>query len=169
MLDVHVLTLPDSRQDWLQQCLASVDAAARAAPFPVGVHVVDGVAGHIGLGRARGFALGESPFVTYVDDDDFVDADAFACLSTAFESSPRLIFTQERMVQNEKPAGCGGGHHLAVLRREDAIAHDWSNHPAGGEAELYRSLGPWVQLPNVVYTHRLYRSRGRALRAEHSR
>lgn len=160
MLDVHIALSADTPQEWLDQCVMNAQVAVANAGYPVALHLVDGVPGHIGLARANGFAQGNFTHVTFIDDDDFVSPNAFACLPLG----PRLMFTRERLLQNDQDAGIGDGHHLAVLRRPDAMAHDWASYPAGGEAELYRTLGEAVQLPDIVYTHRIYRSKGRALR-----
>lgn len=169
MLDVHVAASNDTRREWLEQCIYSVQDAIDHAGFAVHLHVVDAHPGHIGLARRDGFNQGSSPFVTFVDDDDYLAPHAFACLAPALALVPRLLFTAEHRIQNGKPAGTGTGHHLAVMRREDAITHDWANYPAGGEGELYARLGAPVQLSAAVYFHRIYRSKGRALREQYSR
>lgn len=117
MLDVHVATLPTTPRDWLDQCLASVRAAAVLAPFPVHVHVVEGVKGHIGLARQRGFAQGSQPFATYVDDDDYVAPEAFACLAPALEQSPLAVFTAQSLLQAGDLVDGGAYHMLAVYHR----------------------------------------------------
>ncbi len=166
-LDVHTIHSDDTPQAWKEQCVQSVLEAAKQAGYPVNIWNVMGEAGHIGNGRAHGFSKGSYGYVTFVDDDDFVAPNAFACLAPALALRPRLVFTREQLLQNDRDAGIGSGHHLAVMRRKDAVAHDWAKHPSGGEAELYATLGPPVQLADVVYTHRLYRSKGRALRGLH--
>ncbi len=47
-IDVHVLLLPDTNQEWWQQYQDSLRNE------PINLHVVDGVAGHVGQGRAKG-------------------------------------------------------------------------------------------------------------------
>lgn len=163
-LDVHTIYSEDTPQEWKAQCAQSIVAAAEQAGYPVKIWAVEGEPGHIGNGRAQGFAQGNYGFVTFVDDDDFVAPNAFACLASVLALNPRMVFTREQLLQNDRDAGVGSGHHLAVMRRKDAVAHDWGKYPAGGEAELYATLGPAVQLADVVYTHRLYRSKGRELR-----
>lgn len=164
MLDVHVIVSHDTRPEWVAQCLESVAVAASRAGYPVAIHRIEGVPGHIGRARAAGFAAGEHSNCTFVDDDDYVAPEAFASLAPALRLNPRLAFTSEVLIQNDKTAGIARMHHLSVLRREDAIAHNWHDFPAGGEGELYAMLGEPLLIDAPVYFHRLYRSKGRALR-----
>lgn len=164
MLDVHVIVSHDTRPEWVAQCLASVATAAEHAGYPVAIHRIDGVPGHIGLARAAGFAAGEHPHCTFVDDDDYVAPEAFAALAPALALNPHLAFTSEVLLQNDKAAGVARMHHLAIVRREDAAAHPWHNFADGGEGKLYAQLGAPLLIDAPVYFHRLYRSKGRALR-----
>ena len=71
LVDVHMITIPNQNQQWKQQCLDSL------VGHPVVLHEVDGVFGDIRESRRRGFMQGTSPYVSFVDPDDFVGADAF--------------------------------------------------------------------------------------------
>lgn len=163
-LDVHIAVSADTPPAWVSQCFRSVHAAASAAGYPVVVHCIEGVPGHIGRARAAGFECGEHAHCTFVDDDDYVAPEAFAALAPALHLNPRLAFTSEVLLQNDRTAGIARMHHLALVRREDATAHDWHAYPTGGEAELYAGLGEPLLIDAPVYFHRLYRSKGRALR-----
>lgn len=99
MIDIHVLTHSGTRPDWLAQCLASLEGQ------PCTVHVLQGVEGSVGAGRARGYALGIHEFVGYLDSDDYLLPGALAhCL--------------EELQQ-----------HQAVVTREWVEYPDGSRHP----------------------------------------
>jgi len=113
MIDIHVLTHSGTRQDWLDQCLASL------ASEPCTVHVVEGFTGHIGRGRALGYTLGAHPYVGFVDPDDYVLPGVMsACLAglekhSAVVTKERVLYADGSMHPHPKR-----GHHIAVYRRE---------------------------------------------------
>ena len=121
MIDVHILNMPNDRQDWAKQCETSL------AQEPVIVHNLDGVIGNVGAGRALGFAQGNLPFVSYVDPDDYVLPGGFAACAKILTDHPQIscVGTREYRigVNGEIPAynrSHSGPHHLLVFRR-DAI------------------------------------------------
>lgn len=73
MLDLHVLVTHRLPAGWLEQCLDSVFAAARAAPYPVQVHLVPEREGDLWGARLDGYSRGGFPYVTYVDADDWLE------------------------------------------------------------------------------------------------
>lgn len=163
MLDVHVLTLPTSRPDWLSQCVDSVYEAAKAADFPVGVHLVDGDIGHIGRGRARGYAMGDHPYVTYVDHDDYLLPNAFAVLGESMRSGAESVAPGEIHERNGYRYHVHQRHHLIAYRR--SIAEGFNHaawHVCGDLALATNTSG--IQIPDCVYVHRVYESPGRLLR-----
>lgn len=128
--DVHVLTLETDNKDWLNQCLSSLE------PEPVNVHLIPGIVGHIGKGRAAGFSAGSSPFVSFVDSDDYVMPGAFKRAVDKLESNPNLSavcsaeqvmdedgnVTKQNKYSNDYDELTQGQfllyvHHLVVLRR----------------------------------------------------
>ena len=96
MLDIHIIKLPE--RPYFLECISSVERAIEKAPFPVAVHVVDGVVGNMGIGRAKGFSLGTYPYQTYVDDDDTITEDALVELEEALMLSPDAVFTYNRVI-----------------------------------------------------------------------
>jgi len=96
VLDCHVLMLPD-RDNRL--CLESV-ASERAR-----VHLLDGIPGHIGKGRIKGYSLGDQPFVTYVDDDDMVTPGLLDALHDYLEEHPYtpMLYVKNRAVSTSDP------------------------------------------------------------------
>lgn len=118
MLDVHVLVLEDTPQAWVRQRRDSLDRAVAEAGFPVNVFEVPGVLGHLGQARLAGYAMGGAPYVTYVDDDDWVEPDIFSVLAEHLDGDNDAVFTAEfihdvtgRTQVSTVP------HHLCVYRR----------------------------------------------------
>lgn len=157
MIDVHVLVMPDTPKEWIEQRRDSLSAAVAAAGYPVNVFEVPGVIGHIGKARAAGYAKGHAKYVTYVDDDDWVEENAFAILQPHLDGSTDAIFTSEWIHPDEgEPYTQAAPHHLCVYRRPvlDFIPFDqltWavdvhSRHEAEGRVT--------VHLPEAVYHYR---------------
>lgn len=123
MLDVHVLLSPDTRADWQRQCLTSLTLAIGRAGYPVTLHKIDAVAGHIGQGRAKGYACGDHPWVACVDDDDVVFPDALANLAQGFRDGVAAVSTLEVEMRNNAFRIGTKRHHLSAFRRERIIDH----------------------------------------------
>lgn len=168
MLDVHVLLSPDTRADWQRECLTSVHEAIKNAGYPVDIHEVAGVPGHIGRARAAGYALGVHPYVTYVDCDDYLLPHAFASLADDLATGPDAIFPAETTLQNGKFRDGPQRHHLCVYRRAQLIDH--SAWVVCGDLAQMMAAGRAARVLDVAgraYVHRLYQSGGRALRRQH--
>ena len=166
MLDCHVIVSSDTPRAWVTQCLGSVEVAQAQAPFPVSLHVVPGVPGHIGRARATGYAQGSYPYVTCVDDDDYLLPHAFAALADALQERPDAIFTRELVVQNGKTMPGWQRHHLAAYRRDVLI--DFEPWPCNDAMAQIRAVehGRVVDITRPGYVHRLYGdSKARRLRA----
>lgn len=151
MIDVHVLTHEGTRQDWLDQCLASLRSE------PVNVHVVDNAGRSVGQGRARGYALGSAPYVAYVDSDDYVIPGCFdACLEALQHN--HAVVTLEQVERNgfvipvPKPA-----HNVAVYLRSDVepYLHLMELSPHTTDWHMRRIVKP-VQLSTVGYVWRVH-------------
>lgn len=131
MIDVHILSLPHRRGAKLERCLESVAVAASRAPFPVAVHVVECEQdGHLGRGRAKGYAHGSHPYVTNVDDDDWVEPDAFAVLAEALEQDPAAVYTS---FYHHRSDGIWINYSRALLRvfkRDTLEGFDFERWPA---------------------------------------
>lgn len=146
MIDVHVLTHSGTRPEWLARCLASLRGE------PCATHVVVGDEGHLGRGRARGFALGARPFVTFVDSDDYVLPGVMAACASELRQH-RAVVTQEWIeafgVRRKRPAQ---RHHLAVYRRDDVtpLLPEIAQRQYDPDRFLIETLAP-VQLPIVGY------------------
>jgi hypothetical protein len=163
MLDVHVIECA-AKPEWFAQCIASIKCAIDQATFLVVLHVVQGDVGHIGSGRARGYAMGEQPYVTCADDDDYVLPNAFQAMHDALRSKPEAIFTPEMTLQNGHLRQGSPRHHLAAYRRDKLIDH--SRWPSCGDLAQINSIkSNAIDLPEPNYVHRLYvDSKARVLR-----
>lgn len=160
MLDVHIAVMKETPAMWLAQCLDSVRAAADAAGFRVEVHVIDGVPGHIGKARAKGYALGSQPYAAYVDDDDYVLPHAFAVLADALKANPPAVYGREYRLQNGNLTPNAHRHNMMATRRDCLIDHAaWVGCP---DIAQRRVEGVDVMEPGYVYRVKLG-SAGRAL------
>lgn len=167
MLDLHVLSY-NTNQEWETHCRRTLTVATKAAGFPVSVHWLAGEHGHIGRGRAAGYACGSHPYVTYVDNDDYLLPDALNALGDSIRSGAwRAVFAGELVLSNGY-AGMGKvGHHLCVYRRDALIDHSaWVVCGDLAQAEHVRTM-PLIRLEHRGYVHRVYESGGRKLRRQH--
>lgn len=155
-VDVHVIILDRTPKDWVKQCIESIHAAARFSPFMVHLFTVEGVLGHIGVGRAKGYALGNSPYVTYVDDDDYLIPEAFHEMSEALEQEPDAAFPGEYVLENNQHRVMLRRHHLPFYRREHIIDH--TKWIAGGDPQQIHAVRDMriIDVPKPVYVHRMY-------------
>lgn len=155
MLDVHILTMP-GRAEARARCITSVMRAADASPYPVFVHVVPGIAGHLGNARARGFSQGNQPFVTFVDDDDFIDPQAFAvALDFIATTGAQGVTTGETIISRNGVArqAWGRRHHLAIYRRDRLIdLSEWECLP---DQALMKANIDIPHLPKCLYFYSL--------------
>ncbi len=170
MLDVHILTMPDTRRDWQDQCIASVELAASLADYPVHVHVMPGVPGHIGRARANGYAAGSAPWKTYVDEDDYVRPNAFKVLGAHFDSDAVAICPRESVEQNGRLHGFTvGRHHLIAYRADFITAFPHADWVCMGDVmatvQANKAPGGVLDIEDALYVHRVYyASRARNLR-----
>lgn len=158
MIDCHIIVSPHTPAEWLDRCFETVSAAVDAAGFPVDVHIAPFFEGHIGKSRAAGYAMGDSPYVTCVDDDDWLEPDAFACLREAMESGAKAIYTREFQHQNMAVREMNLRQHLRVFRREVVEGFDFEPWPALDSTALIAhadGFGPAVELTDRVYHYRV--------------
>jgi hypothetical protein len=175
MIDVHVLTLPDERQAWLQECLRSLEG------HPVQVHVVEGIKNHVGRGRILGFAQGTSEWVSFVDDDDRVKPGAFASVLESITQFPQAdaVFTREEWIDGVgallQPAKAipakfstshiykffRWDHHLMVFRRSklEPLLPKLMNFPMACNsfvADVFLKQYVCVMNPDIGYQWRIH-------------
>ena len=157
MLDVHVLTLPGLPEEWIQQRRKSLDAAVAAAGYPVYVHEVEGIDGHLGKSRRKGYAEGSQPYVTHVDHDDWVREDAFAVLLPHLETGVRAITTGEVQIfpNGREDVLPSARHHLAVYEREWLWRQQFDRFKYFPDQFLIDHPES-VHIEECVYYHRVY-------------
>ncbi len=126
LIDCHVLHCHEPPA-WIAGCLDSLYAE------PVTVYLRRGIAGKVGLARARAFACGNAPYVAFVDGDDEVMPGAFAAALEVLDSRPDVVSTYCDIQLIGQPDGDGyikapwnpshqlqrmaEVHHLHVMRR----------------------------------------------------
>jgi hypothetical protein len=166
LIDLHIIASKDTPRPWLNQALDTAALAVKSAAFPIALHVIDGVPGHIGMARARGYSLGLFPYATFLDDDDWLEAGAFDGVADALASMPPAILCRENLWQNGLCKPGGAGHHLTIVRRDQLVNHaEW---PCCGDVvqNMKAMRDPQsVRLDGYRYNHRLYlSSKARAMR-----
>lgn len=168
MLDCHVLVSDKTPRDWLQACCSSLADAVNQAGFPVELHFLQAIDGHIGEARAAGYGKGVYPYVTSVDDDDWVEPGAFNCLLAAMQNNPAAIYTHSTRWQNGHATHSARKQALRVFRRDVTASFDFGPWSAVEDIPLMRhaeTAGDVIEIPEAVYNIRVYSgSQGRALR-----
>lgn len=152
MIDVHVLTHSGTRSDWLAQCLQSL------ASEPCTVHVIAGTEGNIAAGRARGFAMGVHPLVTFVDSDDYVLPGAMSAMCDALKDADAAV-SREMVLHDGELRGPIAGHHLHALRRATIAPHlpSYATRFAGRHCSVaLREIARPTCVDAVTYVWRLH-------------
>lgn len=127
MIDVHILTLPETDLTLLNECVSSVMAD------PINLSIVEGVDGHLGQGRADAIRKGKAAWVGWIDPDDVVIPGAYRRLleiSKKIPETPFLWANEEvwyvrpedmyapvNVEINQRP------HHMHIIHR-DMIDYD---------------------------------------------
>lgn len=93
--DIEIILVDDESPD---QC---GDMAERYAEEDSRIVVVHRVNGGLGLARNSGMEMARGEYIGFVDSDDWVDADMYACLcKTAVQTDADIVFSQLRRVEN---------------------------------------------------------------------
>lgn len=122
-VDLHVLIQPTTPGEYVLECLDSLEIAISRSPYPVNVFLIPGAVGHLGNLRQLAYSKGTAPYVTHVDDDDYVLPDAFAVMEPALRLRPHAVFPNEwRLIDGELVPGIER-HHLALIRRDCIVDH----------------------------------------------
>lgn len=155
MIDVHVLTFSGTRQDWLDQCVASIEAEGLTP------HVVAGVEGNVGAGREQAYRLGDSEFVAYVDSDDYLLPGVGAACIRGLEKYRNVVTLERRRCGDLLGGRLWPHHHFTVYRRADVLPllHLMPDHPIHCDQLLVRKLCP-RQLSFVGYVWRMHADQG---------
>ena len=102
LIDCHILTLPGDNPDWRAELERDL------AKQPIRTHWLAGIPGQIGAARAAGLALGNAPFVSYVDPDDRVIGGTYEKLLAALQANPGAPFAwagEQRVDADLMPIG----------------------------------------------------------------
>jgi hypothetical protein len=180
-VDIHVLYYPPAtRPDWWAECLESLRAADRLGAR---AHVIDGVPGHIGAGRALGYRCGSAEYVSYVDSDDVLAAPLLPACVKSLERAPDLagVYTDFEWVDETgtslgivrrgewSPArhltlDSARPKQLSVMRRSavELCLDDLERWPVGADAVLAGLVGRWGHVPGVGYRRRRKAGHGSA-------
>lgn len=115
MIDAHILVHAGTKPEWLDRCLDSFKGE------PIVPHVVHN-GENIGAGRAVGYTLGTSEYVTYVDSDDYLLPGVGDTCLHALERH-RAVVTREWVEYEDgrRHPTPRAGHSLAVYRRCDVL------------------------------------------------
>ena len=160
MLDVIVTISADTPAAWVAQCLASVQRARANASYPIRIVEQPGVPGHVGRAMVQGFARTTAPYVTWVDDDDWVLPNAFSCLTPHFGLQPAAICAREiQYASNGSVELCEQRHHLSAWRRDVVARAPLAEHRASTLPVLFEQAGDavademsWVYMRRIRYS-----------------
>lgn len=172
-VDTHVLLLPETNQQWWEECQATL------TDEPINLHLVNGIPGHIGKARANAYQLGDTPYISFVDPDDLVIPGAFQACIDALEANPQACgaYTDEILISESGETieqGIWTGkpwnpllmlepkymHHIIVMRREYVLRHldemdRWPNLAEFVLKGLLTKYGPWVPANKTGYKWRI--------------
>ena len=92
-VDCHLIIRTD-RLKYRSKCLESIISE------PVNLFAVDGDNRTVSEARKIGFSCGNAEYITFVDDDDFVEAGAMQACVDVLDANPELVavFTSERRI-----------------------------------------------------------------------
>ena len=134
MIDVHIISNPATPETWLRKALYSI-------PDICTTHLIPMEDRGVAENRIIGFQKGSHPYVSYVDDDDYVLPGAFEACLEFLENNPdyAAVSTWEyaldgmdlREIRVPVTANLNpwaAMHHLAVFRREAVLEHLESLH-----------------------------------------
>ena len=172
-VDTHVLLLPDTNKKLWEKCHATL------VDEPINLLITEGICGHIGKARAKGFLLGNSPYISFVDPDDLVVPGAFSACIKTLEANPTACgtFTDEILIDTEdkpiRPGFFSGQpwnplhmleaqymHHILVMKRDYVLKHlveleKWPNLAEFIIKGLLTQYGPWIHTDLVGYKWRV--------------
>lgn len=166
MLDVITIVSDTTPRQFVTECRASIQRAIAQCPYPVNAIETPGVPGHIGQAMAAGIAASSAEYIAFVDDDDFVLPNAFACLERHFDRKPTAICAREiAWLANGRIVPSDRRHHLTAFRRDIVEAAALEANPATPNVDLHAAAAAQVvDELSWVYVHRIYRSAGMKLR-----
>lgn len=163
MIDIHMIQLEGANLDWRKQAIASVGADAD-------IHIVQGVPGFREYQQLRleSMLIGDQPYSTYVDEDDWLEVGALRRLRKVISATkPRFGFVSLEQVWDyfTRTVYIMRRHHLLVVHKDhvkrmldagplpDNPERALAMHPAtvAVDAVLYN----WRRYPSAAFAHRV--------------
>ena len=187
-IDVHVIAHPTDKSEIRVNARAKV--LEQLKDEPVNVYTFEGKHALIGWGRAHGFRQGDSPIVSYVDDDDIIIPGIFSQILQAFKDEPRIDGLCTREIQDREHFLNGRMghsphrwkyydkrhfmrvHHITAYRRESILPFldDIAEYPTTSEHSLVAHLmlndAIIKHLPKVGYHWREHENSTPSLKME---
>lgn len=166
LLDILITISPETPAAWVNEAVRSCMLAASEARYAVNVIKVPAVKDHIGQAMANGLKLSTAPFVAWVDDDDWVERNAFAILGMPLSRSPVAVCAREIVhYANGHTIVNPNRHHLTAYSSQYAKTQGIEQFASAPNAALLGRLpSNVIDLQDAVYNYRLYRSKGMLLR-----
>ncbi len=143
------------------------------------MHLIPAAGAHIGVNRARGFSLGGSAYVSFVDDDDIVVPGAYPACLNALAINPGAVGAySDELIIDDSGGTIGNGistgvdwsitrqicmmpliHHGVVMRRSAVMPilpeiSRWPHFPEQVLFGLLAKIGPWIHIPMIGYKWR---------------
>lgn len=142
MIDCHIILSKSTPEHLRDRAVESATLAVAMAGFSVELHLVAGGKG-LGIHRAKGYRLGTAPYVTYIDDDDFVERDHFSQLRPLIDSGVPTIGVRQKLIWNREvpalpPSSVPDDHYTPVFKREFLIDH--SHYLVAGDVHQRKTL-----------------------------
>lgn len=120
-IDVITVISPGTKKGYVNQSITATKVAADHSTAVGKIITSDGVPNNIGLAFKNGLKTSTAEYVCWVDDDDLVLPNAFACLERHLASQPAAIFAREiHLYANGHLAFADPKrrHHLTIYRRD---------------------------------------------------
>lgn len=112
--------------------------------------------------------MGTSPYVTYVDDDDYILPEAFQKIAPHLEARPDAVCPSEYIFIRNSLLPRFHRHHLIVFKREHLIDHTPWFHASDAHQNVALSDKNVIDLDDLVYVWRgLRASPAKALAKDH--
>jgi hypothetical protein len=168
-LDVVTIISDSTPREWVDECLRSIDVAASQAGYEINMIRVPGIPGHIGNAMRAGIDRSTADWLAWVDDDDYVLPNAFACLHSHFAARPTAICAREiKLGANGHRVPSQRRHHLTAFRADVARVLPMDRPDSSMLECVARAaeLGAVVDELSWIYMHRIWRSAGQHVLAD---
>lgn len=135
MIDVHIIHNPNTPNEWFNAAVASV-------PTDIcNLHIINMDNKSIAENRIRGFTCGNSEYISFVDDDDYVLPETFNKCLEVLEADKELaaVGTIESIIKD--------GELLSPIERDIKLVQNFIN-------DVDKSWNQWKALHHVVVLRR---------------